>query len=103
MRVGVVLAGPMMAIVAGRGQAIEPFDEVLLQAGLLVVHPDGGGDVHRRDEAETLAHLGGRDDLADTLRDVDELATRARVEPEILGVRAHQVTTTSASISISAR
>src|SRR5262245_6281621 len=56
MRVGIVLAGLMVAIVARGRELLEPLHHVVLQTALLVVHPDAGGDVHRRDEAETLLH-----------------------------------------------
>src|SRR5689334_15279795 len=103
MRVRVVLAGLVVPVVTRRREPIEPLDEVLLQPGLLVVHPDAGGDVHRGDEAHALRDLRARDDLRDALGDVHELPARARVEPEVLGVRAHQPTIASASISMSAR
>src|SRR5262245_20429718 len=102
MRVGVVLARLVMAVVARRRQAVEPLDELLLQAALLVVHPDAGRDVHGGHETEPLDDSRRRHDLRYALGDVDELAACARVEPEVLGVRAHHATTASASISTSA-
>src|SRR5262249_12036690 len=97
-----VLARLMMTIVARWREPIQPLDQVLLQPGLLVVHPDAGCDVHRGDEAEPLGDVRRRDDLGDSLGDVDELAPRAGVEPEIVGMGPHHATTASASISMSA-
>jgi hypothetical protein len=54
MRVGVVLAGLVVAIVAGGRELLQPHHHVVLEAALPVVHPDAGGDVHRRDEAHAL-------------------------------------------------
>ena len=51
MRVAVVLTGAVVAVVGVRRQPVEPLDQVLLEAALLVVHPDAGRDVHRRHEA----------------------------------------------------
>src|SRR6185369_7682041 len=56
---------------------------------LLVVHPDGGRDVHGRDEAEPLLDRGRIDNPRHAIGDVDELVPLAGLEPEILGVCAH--------------
>ena len=69
--VAVVLAAAVVAVVAGIGQQlaghvvgrllparrrdlVEPLHHVLVQAGLVVVDPDRGGDVHRGDERQAL-------------------------------------------------
>ena len=72
MGVAVVLAAAVVAVVAGIGrelagdvvgrllprrrrELVEPLERVLLDPGLVVVDPDPGGDVHRRDQRHALA------------------------------------------------
>src|SRR5262245_3841371 len=92
MRVGVVLAGLVVAIVSRRSELLEPLHEIVLQAAILVVHPDPGGDVHGGDEAESLLHPRRRDDRGDAVGDVHQLVALAGVEPEIVGVGVHRCT-----------
>src|SRR5262245_53358810 len=92
MRVGIVLTGLVMAIVPRRSELLEPLHEIVLQAALLVVHPDPGGDVHGGDEAESLLHARRRDDVGDAIGDVHQLVALAGVEPEIVGVGMHPCT-----------
>src|SRR5450756_3172347 len=73
--VAVVFAAAMVAIVAAVGkqlpgdvvgrrlpgrrrQLVEPLERVGLDAGLVVVDPHAGGDVHRRDQRHALADPG---------------------------------------------
>src|SRR3954454_4204023 len=107
MRVAVVLAAAVVPVVAGVGQElaryvvrrllparrrdlVEPLQRVLLETGLVVVHPDGGGDVHRRDEHHPLRDAGLVDGALHVLGDPDELAPAPSVEGHVLGVRLHQ-------------
>src|SRR5262245_15605610 len=92
MRVGIVLTGLVMAIVPGGRKLLEPHHAAVLQATLLVVHPDACGDVHGGDEAESLLHARRRDDRGDAVGDVHQLVALAGVEPEIVGVGAHRCT-----------
>lgn len=51
MRVGVVFAGLVVFVLRALGsQLFEPFADVFDEAALEIVHIDGGGDVHGRDE-----------------------------------------------------
>ena len=96
VRVAVVLAAAVVAVVAGVGrelvrdlvrrllprrrrELVEPLERVLEDAGLVVVDPDAGGDVHRRDEHEPLGDAGLVDGGLDVVGDADELAPLVRV------------------------
>src|SRR5262249_61074983 len=48
--VRVVLPGLVVAVVSRGGETLEPLHHVVLQAALLVVHPDPRGDLHPPDE-----------------------------------------------------
>src|SRR4030095_8995024 len=72
VRVRVVLAGLMVAVVPRGRELLEPLHHVVLETALLVVHPDARGDVHRRDEAEALLYPGRHDDLGHALGDVHQ-------------------------------
>src|SRR6188474_729353 len=106
MRVAVVLATPVVAVVAvvgkqfpgdrvggrlpaRRGDLVEPFEHVLVQAGLVVVDPDAGGDVHRRDQHHALLDAGLLDCCLHLLGDADQLATLLGFEGHIGGVGFH--------------
>src|SRR6185295_10546777 len=58
--VAVVLAGLVVVVALGArvvgGEPLEPLLVVLVQARLVVVDEDGRGDVHRVDQAQSLAH-----------------------------------------------
>src|SRR5207244_11028846 len=75
VRVAVVLPPGVVAIVARigqqrlrhvvgrrlpawRGHLVEPLQHVAVQARLVVVHPDPGGDVHRRDQNHAFEDAG---------------------------------------------
>ena len=51
-----------------------------MQAGLVVVDPDAGGDVHGADEGHALGDPGVVDGALDVLGDPDELAPLAVVK-----------------------
>jgi acetyl esterase len=104
--VAVVLATPMVAVVARIGrqfarhlvgrlgptrrrQLVEPLERVRLQPGLVVVDPDPGGDVHRADERHSLGDPRVPDRLGDIVGDPDELAPARRVERPVDGVGDH--------------
>ena len=107
VRVAVVLAAAVMAVVARIGQElarhvvrrllparrrhlVEPLHHVLVQAWLVVVDPHRGGDVHRADERHALADAGLVDRRLDVLGDPDELAAALRVEGAVDRVRLHR-------------
>ncbi len=57
MRVAVVLAGLVVLVVGTRrGQFLEPFADVLNEPALMIVHVNGGRNVHGRDKAEAIFH-----------------------------------------------
>jgi hypothetical protein len=88
----VVLAGvvvPVAGRIPRRDGLVEPVEDVVPQPGLVVVHEDGRRDVHRRDEHESLPHGARRDLLLHLVRDVDDLLTLLRGEPEVVGVTGH--------------
>src|SRR5947209_4384941 len=67
----------------------EALERVLLDAGLVVVDPDAGGDVHGRDECHPLRDARVVDRRLDVFGDPDELAPAFRVERAVHGVRSH--------------
>ena len=106
MRVAVVLAAAVVAVVtrigeqlashvvrgrlpARRRDLVEPLEHVLVQARLVVVDPDGGGDVHRADEHEALGDARLVDGGLHVIGDADELAALLGVERPVDRVRLH--------------
>ena len=87
MRVGVVLAGAVMLVSGPRGRELfEPRGDVLDEAVLVVVDVDGGGDVHGRDEAETVDDAAALDDRLHLRRQVHHLVALLRGQRHVLGV-----------------
>src|SRR5215212_7959758 len=91
MRIAVVLAASVVAVVAGvrkqrasdlvgrllpagRRHLVEPLEGVLLKPWLVVVDPDRGGDVHRGYQDHSLRDSGGVNRALHVLGDPDELA-----------------------------
>ena len=106
MRVAVVLAAPMVAVVtrigqqvasdvavgllpARRSDLVEPLEDVGLKPGLVVVDPHRCRDVHRSDEDHPLAHSRVADGRLHVLGDADELTAALGVEREVRGMRLH--------------
>jgi hypothetical protein len=69
-----------------RGELVEPFEDVLLDARLVVVDPDARGDVHRRDKHEPFLDAGVPNGLRDVLGDPYERAPLRRRKRAINGV-----------------
>jgi hypothetical protein len=103
VRVAVVLAAAVVPVVAALGQQlaghvvrrrlparrrdlVEPLQGIGLDAGLVVVHPHAGGDVHGRHERHALADPGLVDGCLHVLGDADELAPPLGVEGPVDGV-----------------
>jgi hypothetical protein len=112
MRVAVVLATAVVAVVAGVGQQrsrrlvrrllparrrelVEPFERVGLDPGLVVVDPDPGGDVHGGDEHHPLLDAGLVHGPLDVLGDAHELPALRCLEGHVRGVRAHRADSSS--------
>ena len=57
----------------------------MVQAALVVVDEDGGGDVHGIDQAETFSDAALPNEIFDIGGDVDESATSGNFEPEMFG------------------
>src|SRR5579885_1654173 len=92
--IAVVLAGAVV-MVAGRAwiirrQRFEPSLVVVVQAGLVVVDEDGGGDVHGVDEAQAFAHAALANGILDLARDIHEIHARGNIHREIPGMRSHR-------------
>ena len=104
--VPVVLAAGVMTVVAGiggelagdrvrwwlparRGDLVEPFEGVRMQAGLVVVHPHAGGDVHRGDQRHALGDARLVDGGLDLLGDPAKFAALGGLEGEVPGVGGH--------------
>ena len=80
----------MRVVVLEWRDPLEPLPDVLVEAGLVVVHEDAGGDVHRADEHEALGHVRALEDLLELRREVHELALLLRIEGEVFGVALHR-------------
>lgn len=89
MGVPVRLPRSVVLVVAGRGEAVGPSLDVVDKAGFIIVHINGRGDMHRRDEGNPFVDLARSDDASDPLRDVDEFMPMTRLEPEVLGDALH--------------
>src|ERR1019366_593723 len=93
MRVAVVLAGAIVMIPLGawvvRRQPFKPSLVIFVKAGLVVIDEDRGGDVHRIDEAETLAHAAFLHRLFNFARDVHEVHPVGHLHGEIFRMRQH--------------
>src|ERR1039458_4983161 len=93
MRVAVVLAGAIVMIPLGawvvRRQPFKPSLVIFVKAGLVVIDEDRGGDVHRINEAETLAHAAFLHRLFNFARDVHEIHPVGHLHGEIFRMRQH--------------
>jgi hypothetical protein len=104
--IAVVLAAAVMAVIAPVGRQlrgylvrgrlptwrrhlVEPFEHVLVQTRLVVVDPDAGGDVHRRDQHHPLRDPGLVDRCLHLLSDADQLTPLRGVEGHVGGVGFH--------------
>ena len=90
-RIGEQLASHIVGrrLPARRGDLVEPLEHVLVQAGLVVVDPDGGGDVHCPDEHEALRDARLVDGGLHVIGDANELAALLGVEGHVDRVRLH--------------
>ena len=71
------------------GEFFEPFFEVAVQAGFVVIDEHTGRDVHGIDQAEPLADAAFREALLDLRGDVQKGAAFGDFEPEFLAVGFH--------------
>ena len=91
VRVGVVLAGEVVAVVESRGcEPFEPGHDVLPQPGLVIVHEYARGDVHRAREDEAVPQLRRRAHALDLGGDVADLVPPFGTNRQILGLRDHR-------------
>ena len=96
--IAVVLAGQVVAVGRERfvrGELFEPALVVGVQARLVVVDEDAGGDVHGVDQAQALAHAALAHGGLDLTGDVDETAAGRDLEPELLAVAFHGAKSTA--------
>src|SRR5207237_2134278 len=82
-----------------RREPLQPVVEVLDQAALVVVHVDGGGDVHRVYEAEPIRDPALAHELLDLRRDVQVPAPLRNLEPELLARVVHAPRLTGQRVS----
>src|SRR5260221_1407259 len=74
---------------ARRRDFVEPLDDVLVQPGLVVVDPDAGGDVHRRDQHHPFGDPRLLDRRLDLLGDSNQLPALGGLEGHVGGMRLH--------------
>ena len=72
-----------------RGESLQPFLIVLVQAGFVVVNKDGGGDMHRIGQQQALLHPALAYRVLAIVGDVDEAHACRDVEGQIFGVGFH--------------
>ncbi len=85
--IAIVFASLVMLVVRPRGsQFLKPLADVLDEAALVIIHIDGGGDMHRGDKAETVLDTAADDDLLDPVCDVNHLAALLRFKDKVLGI-----------------
>src|SRR5262245_57732467 len=89
---GVVLPGVIVLVPLGtprRDRVLEPLQDVLPEAGLVVVDEHRGADVHRRDECEAFSDPALAELRFGLVSDVDDLLAAFGLEPEVVRVRGH--------------
>jgi len=87
--IGIVLARAIVVIdlwagIEG-GKLLQPLRIVAMQAGLVVIDEDAGGDVHGIDQAEALLHARLVHQRLDRRRDIFKARPGRDVEGEVLG------------------
>src|SRR3989338_850877 len=88
--VPVVFAGCVMLVVlTKRCEPFQQLPEILPQSLFVIIDPDARRDVHGRDEAEAFLHSACLHELLNRVGDVDEIASRLCVKPEIFRERLH--------------
>jgi hypothetical protein len=86
MRIGVILACPVVFILGGRfmwGQFFQPEIVVMEQTIFSVVDVNTGRDVHRVDEAKTFLDRALADEVLHRMRDIDIAPAIRDLEPEV--------------------
>src|SRR5687768_12327900 len=91
VRIGVVFAGLMMAVIEPcRRELLQPDLKIVNESVLPVVDVDAGGDVHRRHQHHAFLDGAFLDNSSDFIGDADELLALFGVEPEIFGCCLHR-------------
>src|SRR2546422_324136 len=83
------LVVPVAARVPRRDGPLQPFEDVLPQPRLMVVHEHRRRDVHGAHEDEAFPHAALPHLLGHRVADVDDLLPRLGVEPHVVSVRLH--------------
>ena len=90
MRVAVVFAGLMMLVVRPRrGQLLKPLTDVFNQPALMVVHVNGGSNVHGRDKTQSVLHAAALHNLFHLVGNVHHLPPLARFKYQVFGMTFH--------------
>jgi len=83
--IGVVLTGPIVVIALWRrierGQFLQPYFVVAMQAGFIIVDKHAGGNVHRIDKAKPLANPALGQASFDLRSDVYQIHPLGDLEP----------------------
>src|SRR2546427_3875509 len=83
------LVVPVAARAPRRDRPLQPFEDVLPQPRLMVVHEHRRRDVHGAHEDEAFPHAALPHLLGHRVADVDDLLPRLGVEPHVVSVRLH--------------
>lgn len=101
MCVGVVLARPMMLVFRPRRrQFFQPLVDVFNKAVFEIIHINGRGNVHRRNETQSVLYTAAAHNLFHLIGDVDHFAAFARLKRKILGMAFHHASPPNFSTSI---
>lgn len=91
MRIAIVLAGLMVFVVRTRRRKLfQPLQYVLNQALFQIVHVDGGGNMHRRHEAQPILNAAALDNRFNRWRDVDNFPPQWRLHHQIFRMYMHE-------------
>ena len=92
--IGVVFAGPVVAVLGGGGMGGEFFQPVIVildQSILGIIDEDTGGDVHGVDEAEPLLDATALEQRGNGLGDVQVIPAVGSLEPKVFSEAFHGI------------
>ena len=92
MGVGVVFAGPIVAIAGGRrmrSQFLQPHLVVVMESWFIVINEHGRSDVHGVDQTKAFGHAALVNEFLDLWCNVDEPASIRYFEPKMFSERFH--------------
>ena len=80
---------PTPARIPRRDGVLQPVQDVVPQAGLVVIDEDGGADVHRADQDKPLPDAAHADLFRHLVGNVQDFLAALGVEPEVMCMGCH--------------